>query len=468
MPDLFDEGELTEEQAIAFAQLLPRLVPIPSELADPAKLQQEFVEKWRKHQKRRKLTAWQKVACRIPGTKNFRRWFAQQAITHSNAGLFLLLTLKSVPLALKGKLFRPLKKLEHRAAPYEAIQQFAMKELLWGVVVVGLISSLTLPLPMAKMLTGFSAVNWPGLLVFAALYVPVVRLSLSSLSIGWGKSGSLNRVFWMFGVWPAAFVGGFAWLRHRMFERPHSSFATHCAVGLIASLMAVAIMWVAVAVAAAAGRALVLYVEFRKKRNCPVAMVVDSLLLTLHALDKRKFKDLAKATTKAELIPRIEDVAASVERVPRGMPSGDAATESWLKDEMTQIAGGVRSLKKWVLTPKADTHSQLYDRLVDLLRMVVTGNWDSMPRGTPGKVARPRRWVRRVFEILSAVMISSLAILTALVVPHSPLSELLSPGNLLIGGGIWVLLVVLAVLDPEKIRNLREILQLSAEIGKRG
>lgn len=469
MSDLMGDANITEEQIKAIAPLILGMMAIPPEVADPAKLEEGFVEKLKQRLKRRTLTPWQEVVRRIPGTRKFRRWFAQQAISLSNAGLFLFLTLKSVPFASKKETFRRLKRLEHQVAKYEALQQFAENELVRAIVVIGVILSVLFPPVLAEGITGASALNWAALLTFAALYIPTVCLSMASLlKGGWGQRGSVSRIVWSFLVWPTAFVAVFAWLRYKMFERPHSLLVTHCAVGLIASLLAVAAMWIAVAFAAAVARALMLFAESRKKRRCSAAMAVDSILLTLHALDKKKFHDLTKAATKSELVPRIEDVAVSIERVPSGMPTADAATASWLNNEMAQIACAVRSLKKWVLTPKTDTYAELYGRLANLLGSIVAGDWDSMPREVPRKVSRTKLSPKRILDVLAAAVVAILSILAVLAVPHSPLAPLVTTGNLLIGGGVWVLIVVLAVLDPEKIRNLREILQLSATIGKKG
>lgn len=468
MSNLIDVTDLSEEQIKAIAPRLLGLLAIPPEVADPARLESGFVEKWQQRQKRRRPTPWQRVVCRVPGTKNFRRWFAQQAISLSNASLFLFFTLKSVPFAKKKETFRRLKRLEHQVAKYEALQQFATNELGWAIVVVGMILSLFLPPALAEGIVGASALNWGSLLTFIALYIPTVRLSVASLKGGWGTQGSLWRLIWSFLVWPTAFVAVFAWVRHKMFERQHSQLFTHCAVGLAASLLAVAVIWAAVALAAAVGRAVILLVEARKKRKCSAVMAVDGILLTLYALDKKKFHDLSKAATKGELVPRIEDVAVAIERVSSGMPAGDAATEWWLKNEMAQIACAVRSLKKWVLTPKADTYAELYGQLANTLRLIVAGDWDSMPREVPGKISRSMPSRKRILDVLAAVVVALLSILAVVAVPHSPLAPLVTTGNLLIGGSVWVLIVVLAMLDPEKIRNLREILQLSATMGKKG
>ena len=116
----------------------------------------------------------------------------------------------------------------------------------------------------------------------------------------------------------------------------------------------------------------------------PDAIIVDELLKILDTSEKViKWRDLKK---RQQIINRLENIAACIQTgIPQRMRSSDSITNSWQRKVAREIAAEIRSLKKWVCVPRADTREQFIKRINKILICIATSDWDSLERAKPEK-----------------------------------------------------------------------------------
>lgn len=98
--------------------------------------------------------------------------------------------------------------------------------------------------------------------------------------------------------------------------------------------------------------------ERRNRRHHPDAVLVEELLNILHQTERqgRRWADLEN---RQSLLASLEAAATAVERdLPVVFRSRDAVTEHWWTDRTAKMAAAIRGLKRWVLSPMADTREQ--------------------------------------------------------------------------------------------------------------
>ena len=89
---------------------------------------------------------------------------------------------------------------------------------------------------------------------------------------------------------------------------------------------------------------------------------------------------------------RLEEIATCIEHDwVKGWAVDDIHTQSWIHDIGFKIAASYRSLKMWIMTPKADTRDRLIDRVKQQKLALLNGDWDSLRRGDPPPVIEENR-----------------------------------------------------------------------------
>jgi hypothetical protein len=209
-----------------------------------------------------------------------------------------------------------------------------------------------------------------------------------------------------------------------------------------------------------------LLVDFHKRRASPVATLVDELMSMLNELERKRGSDLTQFATKVSLVRRMERAAAAVERTEVLLRSGDPWTESWFAERTSQIASGIRSLKRWVLTPKHDTLEHLKARIAQLLEMAIAGDWGAMTTVAPEGAALAGRpaasWIGRAVRVLRLSLFVLVPLGVAIAIRLGFILPQGTMGYLAIGVAIWLSIVASVLLEPEKITNLRELAEFFA------
>lgn len=461
--------ELTDKQWRAVAVALEKVVGAPPGTYENAEIRNLFTKKL-KRSKAEKAQGWfERVAKRVPGTKAFRRHFARHAIRLSYYGLFLFLSLKTIPFSMRGKLSIRLRKLEHQARVIQVIELGFRKPLLALAGVLVKCACLLVPPVLVQISTGINMFTWRRVLEFLLLYLLTSRLPFLPLIFSAKKTQrNWGRAVLTVVVWPMLTVTAYSWLLRVMLLGPNRSLLTSSQLALIAALISGVMYFLLVAALSALVIGLSVLIGLYRRRRYPVADFVDHLMLLLYELEQPKNRDLTQFPIKLRLLANLERAAASVERFRFPLPTGDTVTDAWFNEKTAQIAEAVRSLKRWVLTPKPDTHTHLKTRVALFLELAISGSWDAMPCVAPEGRTYRVHWLVRAGEILQ--MSSVILIPLALVVLIRPSLVTLTgiPGSAVVGFALWIIALASIAVNPEKLRALRELVELIAIPWKKG
>ncbi|HEY9620687.1 MAG TPA: hypothetical protein V6C78_09975 [Crinalium sp.] len=206
----------------------------------------------------------------------------------------------------------------------------------------------------------------------------------------------------------------------------------------------------------------------QKKALYPDSLIVSWLVDTLVLVEIRS-TDWTDVTIRKQILSNLEKLAVLIQHdLSRTLPSGDIATDLWQRESAAQKAAAVRSLKKWVCHPKADTREQLIKRLSNDLVHVATGNWDALERIAPEKgVQLWRNWIIFMSRLLFK---ASLPLLLLWIFQQTPLALKGDPAQFVtIGVFILAALTLLMELDPNfgsRIATLKDITQLLSVPGR--
>jgi hypothetical protein len=206
----------------------------------------------------------------------------------------------------------------------------------------------------------------------------------------------------------------------------------------------------------------------RKYKECPDALLVDRLIKLLFIADQRP-KWWTSLDAKREMLSTLEEAAICFERfIPRRLRTGDFSSDTWVKETSAQIAAALRSLKKWIVTPKTDTNERFVARIASTLQNSVGGDWDSLERIDPEKVPELRLLRFRARAFLRTIFISALPLSLVLIVQKTPLALSDSlVGYAKVGGLLWAAIALLSVLDPLYESRMKDLTQFIPFLGKK-
>jgi len=197
----------------------------------------------------------------------------------------------------------------------------------------------------------------------------------------------------------------------------------------------------------------------------PLDILIDTLLSILYASENI---DNNLVEYKRGQLKRLEKAAKCIENyLPRRLQCGDIVTESWLRGTAKQLAAALREKKKWIITPKEDTHDFFVKSIVFTLISIVNDNWDALERVEPEKLTLSQ--LRNslfifLWRLLRIIFIAGLPIVGIWVFQQTPFAFTGSVrGDVIVGLFIWCLLTFVVALDPSfgtKISALKDVMSL--------
>ena len=270
------------------------------------------------------------------------------------------------------------------------------------------------------------------------------------------------------GLWRLAAAAALAW------------FSLLAAVaGRLPSLLVVVIAAAAVALVPLAVLLLALHaglstLEAWRDRSLtaaePDATATDAILRLLHR--SRSAPGWQRSAMRAAMLADLERLARAVDGGFAGlMRSGDRSTDAWVRDRAAGAGAAVRRLKRWVITPLADTRERLRERLAADLVALAQGRWDDLERATgePDPLARTpwRTTVRSLVRVTVVALGPGLALWACRRLDPSAAAALpaWAPAACL----LWAVVTVLLAVDPslpDRTRAVRGVLDTIAGRGK--
>ncbi|MER6812033.1 hypothetical protein ABT299_22425 [Spirillospora sp. NPDC000708] len=150
-----------------------------------------------------------------------------------------------------------------------------------------------------------------------------------------------------------------------------------------------------------------------------------------------------------------------------GMPAaalgGTQLTRAVVRSRAVEASQAVTDLQLWIALPSATSHEDFRARICDLLRAVLTGEYDRLPvrENTPETVRRA--WHARLLDGTRTLIIAALPITVLLLAQRLGLT-LPSPygAGATIAASAWAVIVVLGWLDPNFSTHLNATRDLTA------
>ncbi len=190
-----------------------------------------------------------------------------------------------------------------------------------------------------------------------------------------------------------------------------------------------------------------IFVAQQWDRNFPTALLLVHHLRILAAVeDPREWTDVGR---RRRIVDRLEEIATCIEHDwVKGWAVDDIHTQSWIHDIGFKIAASYRSLKMWIMTPKADTRDRLIDRVKQQKLALLNGDWDSLRRGDPPPVIEENR-LRDLSALLRNMAIALLPISSLWAARWLHLDVSIVPAGAWWMCYVWLIVGLLLVLDPK-------------------
>lgn len=163
---------------------------------------------------------------------------------------------------------------------------------------------------------------------------------------------------------------------------------------------------------------------------------------------------------KQKILYELENIAVLFgNQHRRAFKSGDLETDYWFGKNSIEIAAGIRSLKKWILTPMENTREEFLKKITAYLVLSCRGEWSYFDKCMPEKGSRIP-FLPRIITILRVTLIASLPFLFYLIIQRTdlaftqPLSDYSKVGSI-----AWAALTVLWSMDPmfsQKISAMKD------------
>lgn len=202
-------------------------------------------------------------------------------------------------------------------------------------------------------------------------------------------------------------------------------------------------------------------VERRNLCVHPVCRAIPALIRLLAHLERDPLA-FSNSGKKKSMIDDLEQVADTFEKfIPASTPD-----QQGFSAIMASRASWIRSLKMWVLCPRADTRDHLVPLLALTLVALLRGHWDAIPTGS---VENPPRlpWHHRSLAMLRSVIWAFVPLGILLVLQYTPLAL---QGTMreyaTLGVTLWCAIALVADLDPKFgtrtafVRSITEIMAI--------
>ena len=200
----------------------------------------------------------------------------------------------------------------------------------------------------------------------------------------------------------------------------------------------------------------------------PDAAATDALLRLLD----RSRSGWRRPATRALMLADLERLARAVDGgFARRMRSGDRPTAAWVRDRATGAGAAVRQLKRWVISPLADTRERLRGRLAADLLALVEGRWDALERagGEPEAPTRRPQWAVAASVARTGVVAVAPGAALWACRRFDPAVASGLPARAAGGCVLWAVTVLVLAVDPalpDRTRAVRGVLDTLAGRGK--
>lgn len=203
---------------------------------------------------------------------------------------------------------------------------------------------------------------------------------------------------------------------------------------------------------------------YRKRTLFPDAIVAHKLVDILYTVNSSSPTWL-DVSTRSIIVSQLENIAFCIEHdLYRRMRTGDAVTDLWFEQTTKMIAASVRSKERWILTPKADTHSCFSKNILEMLTLITKGDWDSLEKIAPEKIEIKKLWKDRLSDAMRILFIGVFPVLVIWFVQNSSMALTSPISDYAVSVGLlWALFTVVTTLDPMisvKLDAIKEIVNL--------
>ena len=240
---------------------------------------------------------------------------------------------------------------------------------------------------------------------------------------------------------------------------------------VVAGLFGTLVSWALLGTWAIGLAVLEFAIRLYKLRRCPDSVLVHELFWILWAAEKHPDKWQDMEFKQRNFLEGLEKAAVALARIPRGLHSGDARTDTWLIEEFEKKAAFLRYMKTWVLTPMADTRDVFVNCIARELTCAADGTWDALAKVQDEKVLasyfRPRdsgNWRSLVSDLLrrSYYLVTGLIPLGGVLALQQTVFaiEKSIADYLTVAATIWAVVRVLLAIDPQFVQTLNTIKQI--------
>lgn len=417
----------------------------------------------------------QDIFAAIPGTRQFRRRVQKSVVKEAREGLQWFTSLQALDINVKQALHNRIRHYENRLAVVEeGYFEFAANMLTATFGMVGLALLILSPYVAESWFKlGTHSGDWLKLFngsVFGVLFSMFIIAFPQRLFRRMEEKFSPGTKIALFPIWTIILLLIY-WIALKLIVSKPSIFLDDIYIFLLGSVLA-AIVFTGLILAILLLFMIIViawinYVFYRY----PDYVITDRLIRIL-SLIERNPQRWGELQFKKELVLRLERIASHIAHdLPRQLRNEDAITDIWFADLAIKSAAAMRSLKKWVITPKPDTRDQLIARLARSLTLAATGNWDGLEQAQPEIPPGARRpWFHRLASLLGRLLSAFSLLILSWVLPYTPLAleQPLAGYLTLVGIGVAVFGIT-TMLDPswvDKLNALKEFMGLLPFTGR--
>jgi len=146
--------------------------------------------------------------------------------------------------------------------------------------------------------------------------------------------------------------------------------------------------------------------------------------------------------------------------LPQRLSGGDIDTNTWWKEITREAANALHVKKRWILTPKEDTHYWLSRSLASTLICILDGNWDGLEKMKSEDAVSLHLWPSRLWHALGLIVEAILPFAAFMIIQHFITLSTQVRDFAIVGLLIWALITFAGSLDPkfsDKIEAINEL-----------
>ncbi|MGI5328414.1 hypothetical protein [Actinomadura nitritigenes] len=207
----------------------------------------------------------------------------------------------------------------------------------------------------------------------------------------------------------------------------------------------------------------------RGGRTPPTEVLFEQLTMILTRLEPDRRGHLAPEARR-EILAALAKTASMLRGgIPAVGLGGTSLTRAVVRARAVEASHAITDLQLWIALPSTTSHEDFRARICDLLRTILTCEYDRLPvrENTPETVRRA--WHARVLDAARTLVIAALP-LTALFIAHRLGLTLPAPydAGASITASAWAIILVLSWLDPNFSTHLSAARDLTTLTFSRG